>query len=428
MEIYVVKSGDTIFSIAARFGVSAARILTDNGIVEPARLVVGQSLLILLPEKIYTVGKGESLFSISAKTGIPVLELLRNNPYLVSAPYLPDGLSLVLSYKSAKQGGSINTCGFAYSSVRRNVFESALPYITFYIQFGYGFTLDGTILTVDDAELISLAHSNRASVLLSMSLIEPDGTFNTGKLTPLLTDMTFQNKVISGMLYQIKTRGAQGMDIDMEYIPSYYKSQFAAFAENAASQLHLQGYILNIDLAPKSSANQSGTLYEAHDYKFLGSAADYVFLMTYEWGYMYGPPMAVAPIKSVAAVLDYALTEIPPQKILLGIPNYAYDWGLPYEKGVTAAQVIGNLYAVTLAQSTGSAIEFDEAAKTPFYYYSDNSSQHVVWFEDARSMNAKYSLVSSKAISGCGYWNLMRPFPQAYLLLNYFFNINKLYP
>ena len=62
---------------------------------------------------------------------------------------------------------------------------------------------------------------------------------------------------------------------------------------------------------------------------------------SYEWGYTYGPPMAVAPIGAVRRVVEFALTQMEPGKILLGFPNYAYDWTLPFTAGATRAQSIG---------------------------------------------------------------------------------------
>lgn len=63
--------------------------------------------------------------------------------------------------------------------------------------------------------------------------------------------------------------------------------------------------------------------------------------------------MAVAPLDKVRQVVAYGVTEIPPQKILMGLPNYGYDWLLPFEKGVTRATSIGNQYAVEIAAKTG---------------------------------------------------------------------------
>lgn len=138
--------------------------------------------------------------------------------------------------------------------------------------------------------------------------------------------------------------------------------------------------------------------------------------------------MAVAPLPSVRRVLEYGLTEIPADKIFLGIPNYGYDWTLPYERGITSAVTMGNNAAVKLAIATGSEILFDEYSQSPFFYYTDTfGNAHVVWFEDVRSLKGKYDLVYEKYLLGCGYWNVMRPFPQNYLLLNSMFKIVKNY-
>ncbi len=141
--------------------------------------------------------------------------------------------------------------------------------------------------------------------------------------------------------------------------------------------------------------------------------------------YTYGPPMAVAPLNKVIEVIDYAVTVIDPRKILIGIPNYGYDWTLPFEVG-TKARSISNVGAVELARETGSSILYDETAKSPYFYYTDESgSAHVVWFEDARSIEEKLLLISMYGLLGCGVWNIMKFFPQNWLVLNSMFNIYK---
>ena len=140
--------------------------------------------------------------------------------------------------------------------------------------------------------------------------------------------------------------------------------------------------------------------------------------MTYEWGYKYGPPMAVAPIPSVRRVLDYAVSVIPREKIDMGIPNYAYDWPLPYVRNETVAETIGNLQAVQRAAEYGAEILYDEASKAPYYYYTRNGISHVVWFEDVRSIMEKYNLIAEYGFRGGGYWNLMREFRQNWMYVN----------
>ena len=105
-------------------------------------------------------------------------------------------------------------------------------------------------------------------------------------------------------------------------------------------------------------------------------------------GYTYGPPLAVSPLNEVRRVLDYAVTEIPPEKILMGMPNYGYDWMLPYASG-TAARTVGFVEAIELAQRFGSEIIFDERSQTPYFNYVENGVRHVVWFDDPRSISDK---------------------------------------
>ena len=137
--------------------------------------------------------------------------------------------------------------------------------------------------------------------------------------------------------------------------------------------------------------------------------------------------MAVAPYNKVREVLDYAVTAIEPSKIQMGIPNYGYDWALPFERGVTRTRVIGNVAAVEQARDENVAIEFDEVARAPFYtYYDENGIQHIVWFEDARSIDAKVRLVNEYGFNGVSYWTIMRFFPQNWWVVISLYNINKL--
>lgn len=135
--------------------------------------------------------------------------------------------------------------------------------------------------------------------------------------------------------------------------------------------------------------------------------------------------MAVAPLASVRRVLDYAVSEFPAQKVLLGIPNYAYDWTLPFVAGSSRARLIGNQDAVALAVRQGAEIQFDSTAATPWFTYTDGSgSVHEVWFEDARSIQAKLHLIEEYGLRGAGYWNFMRPFAANFSLLNARFQID----
>ena len=108
----------------------------------------------------------------------------------------------------------------------------------------------------------------------------------------------------------------------------------------------------------------------------------------------------------------------------MGVPTYGYDWPLPYERGVTRAQSLSNVQAIDLARRYRADIQYDEQAQAPYFVYTaDDGTVHEVWFEDARSIAAKLALVREYGFRGVGYWNLDRPFPQNWSLLNSLFRI-----
>ena len=108
------------------------------------------------------------------------------------------------------------------------------------------------------------------------------------------------------------------------------------------------------------------------------------------------------------------------------MPNYAYDWPLPYVKGTTKAETISNVEAINRGVRYGVTIQFDEASQAPFYYYTASDGvEHAVWFDDARSMNAKYRLIPEFNLNGAGIWQIMNFFPAMWLVVNNLFNVAK---
>lgn len=135
--------------------------------------------------------------------------------------------------------------------------------------------------------------------------------------------------------------------------------------------------------------------------------------------------MAVAPLPQVRKVLEYGVSQIPPEKIFMGIPNYGYDWPLPYVAKQTRATNIGNQEALQIAAQVGASIQYDETAQAPFFTYTQNGVSHEVWFEDVRSIQAKYNLLDELSLLGAGYWNVMRPFAQNWAFLSTRYHIKK---
>jgi len=425
MFIHTVKQGETLFSIASLYGLTPSYLQNINTLPNPENLVVGQSILVLYPEILHTIMPGETLSSIADYYSVSIISLIRNNPQLENLNNITPGNQLVIKFQGQNaKNRDVIINAYTYADLTQQYLQQVMPYLTYITSFTYGINTDGSLIPVDDSRIISLANAYGVSPLMHLSTLTSQGVFSNALAGTILNDTNLQQKIIENVLKEIEEKGYSGLDIDFEFLPAENSKDYAAFVQNITRTLNEKGYIVIVALAPKTSSDQKGLLYEGHNYALLGNAANYAFVMTYEWGYTYGPPMAVAPIQSVERVLEYAITEIPPEKILMGLPSYGYNWTLPYKKGESKAQSVSGITAVELASQYGAEIYFDDISQTPYFYYTDeNGTVHEIWFEDARSILAKLNLIEEYSLAGGGYWNLERPFPQNWMVLNNIYNI-----
>lgn len=377
--------------------------------------------------EIYVVNPGDTVDSIAAGNGVPVDTILYNNQ--LEYPYeLAVGQALLLSKGEGEQSGkTVEVNGYAYPFIQRDVLDQTLPYLSDLSVFSYGFTTEGDLIfpTLDDTFMIEAALAVGVSPVLTLTPIGPDGRFSNYLISSVVNNPDAWENLIGQLVETVQEKGFRGVDIDFEYILAEDAEAFAEFVGNVRLAINEIGYPVSVALAPKTSDDQPGLLYAGKNYALLGEAADKVLLMTYEWGYTYGPPMAVAPINKVREVVEYALTRIPAYKVNLGIPNYGYDWPLPFEQGVTAAKTIGNIEAVRIAIENDAQIQFDTTAMSPYFRYVKDGVEHEVWFEDVRSMEAKFNLVREFDLRGMGYWQIMKLFRANWLLLSDRFLIRK---
>lgn len=423
MEIYIVKSGDTPESIAQQYNIPTFVLTMLNNLDQIPNLVVGQALLILRPLRYYTVQPNETLYSIAQSYGINQNTIYRNNPNLGGRPLLYPGQTLVIEFERNPLR-QIDVNGYAYPYIDKNLLRTTLPYINYMTPFTYGITNSGGLVQLDDEELIDISLNYGVLPLMHLSTLTENGGFSNDLASLVLNNPDIQENLINEIIENMQRKGYRGLDVDFEFVYPQDALLYGEFIGTLRSRLNPLGYEVIAALAPKTSDTQKGLLYEGHNYRAIGDNADAVLLMTYEWGYTYGPPLAVAPIRNVRQVVDYALTIIPPEKIFLGIPNYGYDWTLPYVKGESRADSISNVEAIQIAAANGAEIQYDEVSQSPWFRYTDEQGRvHEVWFEDVRSIQQKFNLINEKTLRGAGYWNLMRPFQQNWSLLDYMFDI-----
>ncbi|MHB1393801.1 MAG: LysM peptidoglycan-binding domain-containing protein [Clostridia bacterium] len=422
MVIHVVKAGDSLYSISRRYGVPVAKIASDNELDISKSLVIGQTIVVMVGTRQHTVKAGESLFSIARQYGTTVAAIQAANRITNPAAISP-GMVLTIPSGEGKLG-TIEVNGYTFPTIKMDVLRKTLPYLTYLSIFSYEVKPDGSIGTLNDGPLIAAARAARVAPIMVISNIQ-EGGFNSDLARTILTNEQVQNTLIANVISNLRTKNYSGLDVDFEYIYPENRENYNNFLRKLSRQLKPLGYTLATAVAPKTSAEQTGLLYEAHDYPVHGALVDHVILMTYEWGHTYGPPMAVAPIDQVRRVLNYAVSAIPRQKILMGIPNYGYDWIIPYVPG-SKATTLSNTAAIDLARREGAVIKYDMKSQAPFFNYFDaNGKEHIVWFDDARSIEAKMRLLNQYSLGGASYWTIGRYFPQNWLVLSSIYDVRK---
>ncbi len=423
MFIYVVQNGDVLWEIADKFNSDVNKIVEANGLPDPNTLLVGESLLIPEEPATHTVKPGDSAWKIAQSHGVSVQDLLWENRIL-NPENLYVGQVLRIPEKSRPE---IEVNAFTYM-----LGQDAVPIVnevgdelTYLTPFAYIVQEDGSLTPIDDDAAIgeAIAHG----IVPMMSIVNfttniPGEDIAHKVLNNPDAVANLQRNVINTM----KDKGYRGLNIDFEYVLPEDREAYNNFLESTVNKLHEEGFFVSTSLAPKSSPDQRGLLYEAHDYPFHGKVADFVVLMTYEWGWRGGQPRAISPVNEMRKVLDYAVTVIPRDKILMGFQIYARDWTLPFQPGQNA-ETISVEEAMERAYAHNAQIQYDYVAQSPFFRYSDeNGNAHEVWFEDARSAQAKFDLVKEYGLRGLSYWGLGYPFTQNWTLLADTFDIAKL--
>ena len=416
MDIHVVQPGDTMYQLSQQYGVPMERLLQDNQLPDPSQLVVGQTIVVQYPELTHTVKAGDSLYSIAQMHNTTVSQLLRNNPALQGRDLIYPGQVIVVKYAS-KPRGSLTVNAYAYPSIDRSLLRATLPYLSQLTPFTYRFD-EEDLIPLQDESLVNAALQSRVAPILHLSNLDKQERFSAELAHELLEDEDDQRELIETILRTVDRKGYQGVDVDFEYVRAEDAERYAAFLARLRRGLAPRGLPLIAALAPKTSADQPGRLYEGIDYHLIAQSVDFALLMTYEWGNLTSPPMAVAPLPQVRRVVEYALTEFYPNQLYLGIPNYGYNWTLPFREN-SRAQSLNNVEAVRLAWNRRAAIRYDEQAQTPWFrYVDDRGGEHEVWFEDARSIQSKLNLAFDYGLYGVGIWNLDRPFPQGWAVVN----------
>lgn len=254
----------------------------------------------------------------------------------------------------------------------------------------------GTITGLIPSSQLSYANNNGIKALAMIT-----NNFDGNIAKTLLENSANRKNLINNILSSIKTNNYKGVNIDLEGIYYYDRIYFSQFMKELYTVLHPLGYYVSAAVPAKTYDNTTEGWSGAYDYAQIAANCDQIVIMTYDEHYPGGTPGAIASIGWVQKVVNYAVTVIPKEKILLGTAAYGYDWS----SNGTKAYSINGIY--NLASANAAQIQWDSVSQTPYFNYTDNSGiKHSVWFENGTSVGYKLDIVNNNNLAGIAIWRL----------------------
>ncbi|QHQ63350.1 LysM peptidoglycan-binding domain-containing protein [Anaerocolumna sedimenticola] len=428
MEIYVVQQGDTIYTIAEKYGISADKLVEDNGLIYPYDLVNGQSLIITFPKQTHIVQEGETLQSIADFYNVTQMQIIRNNPNHAAMDYLNPGETLVISYNTSK---SITINGFAYPYIKKDILIRTLPNLTYLSVFNYTITERGEIITYyDDSEIIQTAREYHVIPLLMLTALTPLGLPNIEAVYNILLNDAYQERVIDESINIMKNQGYMGINFVFNFLNENNQSLYLNFAQKVSNRLRQEGLLFYVTINYSEQETDNKITVEQINYSSLSDYVNGLIFLKFVWGYNDNPPAPLSNINNIRILIDNVASGVSSDKIVIGKPVIGYDWQLPYIPNRTVAFSLTVTSALELAYNVGASIQFDEVSQTPYFYYNEviygYPSQHIVWFIDARSIDALNQIIIEYDLYGSGVWNIMVYYQQLWTAINSRFDVIKL--
>jgi spore germination protein len=424
MIIHVVQPNETVYTIAQQYNISPGRLEQDNNLSINNILNVGQALMIAYPEKTYIAQEGDTASSVAETQGITMRQLLSNNPHLSEQSSLYPGEELIISYK--KNNKKIKVIGYTPAYISLEVLRMTLPLLTYITIYNFKVTATGNFIDINDTEIIRMAKQYGVKPIMFLSALTDQGKGSYGTTHNILGNKKIQNILIDNILSNLKLKGYYGLNLAFHSILQTDMANYVEFVALLTNRLNSEGYEVFVTLTPATMGFKPDTAYQNSYFSAIGQATNNIILMTYLWASAEIYEVNETTASYLRKYLDYVVTQIPPEKIFIGLTRIAYDWEVPYIPGESIGSSLTNAGAINLANQLGNTIYFDETTQTPYYYYNDSGVEHYVWFKDARSIEAILNLINEYKLEGIAVWNIMYYYSQTWLSINSQYDIETI--
>lgn len=254
------------------------------------------------------------------------------------------------------------------------------------------------------AEAVRRAHSQHARAWLTVvnDRVTPEGPAvlkDADAVHRIVADAGARARHVAAIAALAGSLSIDGIDIDYESLPVDDRDLFSVFVDELATALRPRGVAVSVTVQPKrgdTRARGPGAM----DWPRLCRTADRLQIMLYNEHNASTEPGPIAGLDWIGEVVDYGLGSCPVAKLVPVLKVSGMDWGPGRAEWRSFQEV-----AATLA-ATGARVRRERGSRVPWLVYQGPDGRHVVYFEDARSLEAKAAKLAARGFAGVVLWSL----------------------
>lgn len=271
------------------------------------------------------------------------------------------------------------------------------------------------------SQVISSAHSRGVRVVPTITMMAWDYDFSD--MSTLLNSATYRSRLVADVVTVVRNRGADGVNVDFEPVPTSLRSQFTTFVRELKAGLVRAGVGSYVTVDTMAGAATWSTGYDVAALSASG-AADALMVMAYDFHYA-GSARAggVAPVESshifaAGDALRDHLARVPASKLIWGVPYYGRAWnttgsGLNSTVRSPAQSTAFSYYWTDDGTPAGGKIlaqrhgrKWDATGQVPWFVWTSGGGYRQGYYDDPVSLKVKYDMVLRNGLAGIGIWSL----------------------
>ncbi len=254
------------------------------------------------------------------------------------------------------------------------------------------------LMVPHNKDVLDIARSNNLNIVPVFSNAQMSD-FDAKRVHIFLTHPEIQDRIIFQLRQWVLANHFQGINVDFENLLEEDNALYVPFLQRLKAAFAPYQLVVSADLEPSRPIN----------WRAVSSVCDFIVVMAYDEHGERSKPGPIASIAWYRTVLERATRNIPREKLVIGLANYAYDWmeGRDWADPLTYQGALITAEKYRDGEKPEDVVDFDDQALNPtFWYVDDDGKQHEVWFLDAVTAANQWLIAQNYGTRGVAVWVL----------------------